>query len=138
MRITADTNILISAMFWSGDSGRIIEKAGNKEIQLILSKEILKEFAGVLAYKEIQDKIRGKNLEMKRTIEKIISISEIVEPKQKIDIVKEDPDDNKILECAIEGKAECILTKDNHLLKIREYAGIRILTPLEFLKILKG
>ena len=134
MRITADTNVLISAAFWNGDSSRIIEKAENKELKLILSKEILEEFIGVLSYKEIRDKIECKNLEMKRTVERIAAISEIVEPKNRLNVIRDDLDDNKILECAIEGKSRFIITKDNHLLKIKEYEGIGILTPSEFLK----
>ena len=71
-------------------------------------------------------------------IKTVLQFLTLVTPNQKVDVIKEDPDDNKIIECAIEGKADCIITNDNHLLKIREYAGIRILTPSEFLKILEG
>jgi putative PIN family toxin of toxin-antitoxin system len=56
MRITVDTNVLISATFWYGKSNKIIELAEQKKIILILSEAILKEFAEVLEYEEIQDK----------------------------------------------------------------------------------
>jgi len=69
MRITVDTNVLISATFWYGDSNEIIEKAERKEIELVLSREIIEEFARALSYKELQEKIKNKNLEMKRTID---------------------------------------------------------------------
>ena len=134
MRVTLDTNVLVSSTFWEGASDKIIQRAENKEIELILSREILKEFAEVLQYREIQEKIKNKNLEMKRTLEKIMGIAIIVEPKQRINAVKEDPDDNKILECAKEGKAEFIITKDNHLLKLKQVESIKIITPEEFLK----
>lgn len=137
MKVTADTNVLISATFWNGDSNKIIEKAERKEIELILSKEIIEEFAKVLYYKEIQDKIKNKNLEMKRTIEKIASIATVIEPTERINLIKEDPDDNKILECAKIGKAEFIITKDNHLLKLKEFNGIKIIIPEEFMNALK-
>lgn len=133
MRICADTNVLLSGSFWDGASSVIIEKVENKELDLVLSKDIIAEFARVLGYEEIQEKIKDKNLEMKRTIEKIVSISIIVEPLRKIEVIKEDPDDNKILECAFEGKAEAIVSQDNHLLKLKEFEGIKILTPEEFL-----
>ena len=83
MKITVDTNVLISATFWYGSSNEIIEKVENKEIALILSKEIIEEFSNVLDYEEIQEKIKDKNLEMKKTVEKIVSISTIIEPTQK-------------------------------------------------------
>ncbi len=135
MRITLDTNVLISSTFWEGTSDKIMQKTEKKEFELILSKEILEEFAQVLQYKEIQEKIKNKNLEMKRTLEKVTEIATIIEPKQRIKIIKEDQDDNKILECAKEGKSEFIITKDNHLLKLKQFEGIKIITPEEFLKL---
>ncbi|MBS3153625.1 putative toxin-antitoxin system toxin component, PIN family [Candidatus Woesearchaeota archaeon] len=137
MKITVDTNVLITATFWNGDSNIIIGKAEKKEIELVLSMEILKEFSKVLAYKEIQDKIRNKNLEMKRTVEKVAAISTIVEPTQRFAVVKEDSDDNKFIECAKAGNVDFIISKDNHLLKIKEFEGIKIITSKEFLKIIK-
>lgn len=133
MKITVDTNVLISATFWYGTSDKIIEKVENKEIELVLSKEIIEEFANVLDYEEIQEKIENKNLEMKRTVEKIVSISTIAEPRQKFDIA-EDKEDNKIIDCAFEGQVDYIITQDYHLLKLREFRGIKIIAPEEFLK----
>jgi len=134
MKITVDTNVLISSTFWNGNSDKIINLVENNKIELILSEEIIEEFIKVLNYKEIQEKIKDKNLEMKRSVEKIVSISKIVIPKLKINI-SEDSDDNKILECAVEGKADYIISQDNHLLKLKEYNKIKILTPKEFLEI---
>jgi len=128
MKITVDTNVLVSAAFWNGDSNIIIEKVEKKEIELILSKDILQEFSEVLDYKEIQDKIKNKNPEMKRTIDKIASISTIVEPKQKFKVVINDPDDDKFIDAAVEGKSGYIVSQDNHLLNIKEFEGIKIVT----------
>jgi len=135
MRITVDTNILVSATFWKGSSDRIIQKAEKKEIELILSKEILEEYAGVLDYKEIKDKIKNKSLEMSRTVEKVTAISTIIAPKERFDIVKDDPDDNKILECAHAGNVKYIISNDKHLLKIKEFKGIKIISSDEFISI---
>jgi uncharacterized protein len=134
MRITLDTNILVSASFWQGDSSRIIEKAEKKELEIVLSREIIDELIKVLDYKEIQQKIKDKNLELKNSVEKITSLSVFVHPQLKYNIIKEDLDDNKILECAKEGKADYIITNDKHLLRIKEFEGINIITPAEFLK----
>ncbi len=134
MKVTADTNVLVSATFWYGDSNRIIERVERKEIELVLSREILDEFAAVLDYKEIKDKIRDRNLEMKRTIEKIISISTIVEPKEKVELVKDDPEDNKILSCAKEGGVDYLITNDKHLLSLRKMGKILIITPRMLVK----
>ncbi|MFH1711068.1 MAG: putative toxin-antitoxin system toxin component, PIN family [Nanoarchaeota archaeon] len=136
MKITLDTNVLISSSFWHGDSDRILSRVENKEIELVLSKEIIEEFIKVLNYKEILDKIREKNLKMKRTIEKIISLSVLVEPSEKFGVIQEDPDDNIILECASEGKVDFIVSQDMHLLKLGEFQNIKIVSPEEFLRIL--
>ena len=78
MKITVDTNVLISATFWHGASEKIIIKAENKEIDLVLSKKIVSEYTEVLNSDEIQDKIKNKSLEMKYSIGKIISITKCV------------------------------------------------------------
>ena len=104
---------------------------------MVLSLDIIKEFSRVLNYEEIQEKIKDKNLEMKYSVEKIISLSEMIEPKERLNIIQEDFSDNKILECAYEGKADYIITKDNHLLKLKEFKNIKIVTPEEFLKLFK-
>lgn len=136
MRITADTNVLLSATFWTGNSFRILKKVEQGEIELTLSEEILEEYSRVLEYKDIQQKIKNKNLEMRMTVEELIAMSILIEPKEKIDLVKDDPDDNVILECAIAGKADYIVTQDNHLLKLKEYRGIKIVKPEEFMKLM--
>lgn len=134
-KITKDTNVLVSAPFWNGDSAKIIDKVENKELILVLSEKILGGYNKVLEYKEIKEKIRNKDLEMKKAMFRIGVISQIVEVKSKIEAVKEDPDDNKIIECAVDGGSEFIISKDKHLLKLKEYKGIKILSPEEFLKI---
>lgn len=71
---------------------------------------------------------------MKHSLEKIASLSTIVVPTRKITAVDADPDDNKILECASAGGVDYLVTQDRHLLDLKEFEGIAILTPEEFLK----
>jgi len=134
MKITIDTNVLISGSLWTGASDKILEKIENKEIDLILSNDIIGEFSEVLNYEEIKNKIIDKGLEIKRTVEKIISFSTIIEPSEKLDVITEDPDDNIILECAVEGNVDFIISQDKHLLNLKEFRGIKIITPSDFLK----
>ncbi len=74
---------------------------------------------------------------MKRTMEKLVSIATLVEPDENLYIVKDDPDDNKILECAKTGKVDFIISNDNHLLKLEKLGNIPIVTPQEFLNRIK-
>ena len=110
MKITADTNILVSGSFWSGDSFKILERADKKEIILVASKEIISEYTKVMNSDEIIEKIESKSLILSSVIQRVISNSIIMEPTMKLNIIKEDPDDNKILECAKTGKVDFIVT----------------------------
>ena len=135
MKIVLDTNVLVSGTFWSGCSFEIVKKIDLKEFVLVLSKEIIDEYYQTINSEEIIEKIENKNLIMSETIKKVIENAVIVSPSRKVEAVKEDIDDNKILECAVESRAEYILSYDNHLLKLKEFENIKILTPEEFLKI---
>ncbi len=137
IKVTLDTNILVSGLLWTGDSHRILKLADKNEIQIILSRFILEEVQDTLNSEEILEKIKNKNLIISNTTLTIIENSLFVEPTIKLDVIKDDPDDNIILECAKEGKVDYIITKDNHLLKLEEFEGIKIVNPDEFLRILK-
>ncbi len=135
MKVTLDTNILVSGTFWSGDSFKILELIDQRKIELIISEEIIKEYYKVINSEEIIEKIKDKDLILNKSVQKIILNSTIVKPKEKFNIIKEDEEDNKIIECAIEGKADYVISKDNHLLKLKEFKGIKIIKPEFFLNI---
>jgi len=133
MKITLDTNVLISGSFWTGDSFKILELIDSHKIECILSKDILDEYFRVAKSDELVEKIKDKHLVILKTIESIIRNSIIVAPTKKLDVVKDDPDDNKILECAVEGNTDFVITQDKHLLKLKKFGDIQIITPKEFL-----
>ena len=135
MKVVLDTNILVSGTFWTGDSFKILKKIDNKEIELILSQELIEEYNEVIYSDEIIEKAKNKDLTLNSIVQKIISNAIIVEPKKNFDIIKEDSDDNRILECAVEWHVDYIITQDNHLLKLKEFNKIKIVTPKEFLNL---
>ena len=137
MKVTLDVNVLISGTFWTGDPFRILDKIDKKEIKSVTSKEIIKEYNEVINSDEIIGKIENKKLILLNVVQKVIINSEIVEPKVRLNIVNEDKDDNKILECAKEGKVDYIITQDKHLLKLGSFENIGILKPDEFLSKIK-
>ncbi len=63
----------------------------------------------------------------------VIDISEVVEPDIKLDVIKEDPEDNKVLECAICSKADYIVTGDPHLLRLKKFRGVQIINVNDFM-----
>lgn len=98
-------------------------------MEIFTTKEILDKFAEVLKRDFLYTEEEAQNL-----LEIVLQFLTLVNPNKKIDIVKDDSDDNKIIECALESKAEYILSYDKHLLKLKEYEGIKIIKPEEAIK----
>jgi putative PIN family toxin of toxin-antitoxin system len=132
--VTLDTNVLISGTFWTGNSFRILDAVDRKEITLILSEEILAEYRRIEKSSEIMDKIARKNLILSKTAKRAVQDATIVNPLLNFDVITDDPSDNKILECAVAGDVDYIISNDWHLLRLKEFRGIRIVTPEEFVK----
>ena len=130
-RVTLDSNVWLSALFWQGEASRIVELAEKKKIVLYSSKEILLEIAKVL---ERETKFRSSSESIREVIDKIADLSNDTVIKTRTGIVHEDPDDNKIIDCAINSKSEFLITYDKHLLKLRNYKKIKIVHPTKFLK----
>lgn len=132
MRIVLDTNVFISGIFWEGNyCSRIINKWKNNEFDLISSKEIIEEFVNTMK----NFKIRMPDEIIKEWEKLIIKNSIFVNPKIKIEIIKQYPDDNKFLEAGITGKANFIISQDKHLLNLKIYEEILIINPQNFLTI---
>jgi len=138
MRVVLDTNIWLSAIFWKGEANRIIEFALKKKFEIIISEEILSEIIKVLNKEaKFQKFIEDRRQKIEELIRTILSISTLIEIKTKLNLVRDDPKDNIILESAFDGKAEYIVSYDKHILNMLEFRGIRILNPREFLGLLK-
>ena len=132
MKITADTNFLVSATQWNNSvAHKLLIKLIEINAEVFTTKEILGEFSEVL-----QRDFKYSEEEADKIIEKILSFIILIEPKIKADVVKEDPDDNIVIECALESKSNYVITYDKHLLRIKDYQGIKIIKPEEARKIL--
>ncbi len=132
MKVTADTNFLISATQWDYSvAHKLLKKLILSEAELFITQDILDETLEVLERDFEYSKSETKNI-----VGKILLFAKLIESKQKINVIKDDPDDNKVIECAIESSSDYIITYDKHLLKIKEYNSIKILKPEEILKII--
>ena len=137
MKLVLDTNVWLSGIFWEGEASKIIEKTEKKNIQILISEDILSEIVNVLNKEsKFQKYILNLKLSVEEILRTILSISDLIETKTKLDLIKADPKDNIILEVALDGKAEYIISYDNHLLNMIEFRGIKIISPGEFLKII--
>lgn len=126
-KIVLDTNVLISGVVFGGKPREILEMVRNKELLGITSPVLLAELGDVLSKKIMYPK--SKVLQVEKKMRKIFRV---VHPIKPISAVADD-DDNRVLEAAIEGKCEYVVTGDKDLLDLRNYKGIKILTPGEFL-----
>lgn len=140
MKVVIDTNVFISGIFWKRNfSSQIIELWMKKEFELVSSKEIIDEFVRTMK----NFKIRMSDNMIKEWKNLILKKAIIIKPTKKINIVKDNPDDNKFIEAAVTGKAKIIISQDKHLLNLKEYKNINIINPkeakkeIEILSILK-
>lgn len=131
IKIVLDSNVFISALFWKGAPYQIFKEVLKGAILNFTSPEILEEIK-----KKLLDKFQLPPEKVKEFLEIIIFNSQIVHPKKKINLVKKDPSDNKIIECALEAGASFVISGDKHLLEIKEYKGIKIISPREFLNLI--
>lgn len=129
-----DTNILISGLLWDGNEARIIEEAEKGEIKLYISNALLEELEGVLKRDKFLKKIESKEYTVDRALAKIVLIATLIKPQYKINTIKEDIDDNRVLECAVSAKASLIISGDSHLLKLKNYSGIDIISASDYVK----
>ena len=130
MRVVLDTNVLVSALLFSGISSKLVSLWQKGLITPLLSRQVLDEYLRVLSYPKFQ----LSEEEIKELIqEEILPYAEVVKPKRRLRVVQRDPSDNKFLECAVAGKARFIISGDKDLLSLGHYRQIRIQSPAQFL-----
>ncbi|MEK6939005.1 MAG: putative toxin-antitoxin system toxin component, PIN family [Nanoarchaeota archaeon] len=130
-KVLLDTNILISALGWSGKPKELFRKCLDRELELITSIKQLEELHRVMNYPKFNFSEEQKDL----FLSIIMEVATFVETSGKVKRIKEDPDDDIILETALVGNAEYIISGDPHLLNIKTFTGIKIVTAAEFLDI---
>lgn len=136
-KVVLDTNIWIS-IFFNRILGREFDgllKSGR--IEVFVSEEILQELAKVLEYQKIKKILKKSGISSREVLEEVLRVARVVNPKKKLDVIKDDPEDNKFLECALESKAEFVVSGDKHLLRIREFEGVKIISARGFLEKMK-
>lgn len=107
--------------------------ARNSVFRLDVSEPILKEVITVL-----REDFRWQPYRILDAWQKLSTLGNMVEPKRVLEVIKEDPPDNRILECAVEAGSEMIVSWDKDLLRLGEFQGIRIVSPLQFLERLRS
>jgi len=130
VRVVLDTNILISAFVFPGGSPESVYRAGiQRRIELVTSPPLLAEFGRVLS-----EKFGWEPSFVEEAVVQIARIGTIVRPRQRLAVVKDDPDDDRVLEAAIAGGTEAIVSGDRHLLRLGRWDKIRILKAAALLE----
>lgn len=125
LRITFDTNCLISSTLWKTSvSHKLIIRLVNIDAAMFTSEEILDEFSRVL-----RRDFNSTEKEIQQREDVIRSLMIIIHPKLSLNVVADDSSDNKIIECAVTSNSEYIITYDKHLLKLGEFHRTKIVTP---------
>ncbi len=127
-----DTNVYISAFVIGG-------RAEQAYLSVLQGRGALL-YTSIPILAELSNKLAGKFLwgdkELKSAVQHIAKAAVMVKPSSKLNILDDEPD-NRILECAVEARADCIVTGDKHLLGLKEFGGVRIITIADFLKACK-
>lgn len=123
MRAVLDTNVLVSALIVKvGKPAQIIRQVG--EFELLTSEEILAETERVLHYKHIHRRYHLTEEDIQGFVAHLRAVAKMVQVQSKVEVIKEDPDDNKFLACGLDGGARYIVSGDPHL---KELGCIQIL-----------
>ena len=131
MRVVIDTNAYISAMMFDGLPGSVLDLAFLHSFTLIISTALLDEFDEKL---RLKFEVLPGDAALIRA--KLQSVAQVVSPDETLQVIEEDHDDNRVLECAVKGHADIIVSGDRHLLKLGAYQSIPIpiVTVREFIE----
>lgn len=133
VKIVIDTNIIISAIGFGGKPRKILKLILENKIKAITSPILLAELEEVINKKfpKLADNFEFINRKLRQKFR-------LVRPRNTVNILKADPDDNRVLEAAVQGNCKYIVTGDKKLLELSSFKNIQILTTDEFLSVLKG
>lgn len=129
MRVVLDTNILISAFVFPGGPPEAVYRAALEgRIELVTSPALLAELGRVLT-----DRFAWEPDLAAQVVGQVARMATVVRPKQQVQVIADDPDDDRVLEAAAAGDADTIVSGDRHLLRLRSWEGIRIERAARFL-----
>ena len=130
MKAVFDTNVLVAAFITEGVCAKLLGRARRKQLDLVISLFILKEFENVLS-----KKFSASKEDMRAAAKLISEVVQMVNPAPEVSGVCRDPDDDKYLACAVDGEADVIVSGDKDLVTLREFASIPIVSPRRFVEL---
>lgn len=132
IRAVLDTNVFVSAFLIPGKLNRLVDLLLEEKFRWLISLEILEEYAAV-AYRPL---FHLSTAEGERLFYQLKERTEWISVRSHFTIIARDPSDDKFPDCAVDGRADWIVTGDRDLLALKEFQGVRIDTPSAFLRLL--
>ncbi|MBI4130649.1 putative toxin-antitoxin system toxin component, PIN family [Candidatus Roizmanbacteria bacterium] len=129
IKVVLDTNVYLSGIIFGGKPKIILSLIQSNKLQNYTSLQILLELSD-----KLHQKFLWTALDVQYALKAISITSIVIKPKLPLTVIRQDPTDNKILECARDAKVDYIITGDKHLLQLKRFGGIEIVRPGEFLK----
>jgi len=128
LRVVLDTNVLVSAFIFPGGAPEYVYRlAVEGRVELVTSRALLTELGRVLS-----DKFQNRPAAAE-ALAQIAALGTVVEPTKQVSVVQVDPDDDRVLEAALESGAQIIVSGDRHLLRLKTWQGISIVSPADFI-----
>ena len=134
MRVVADTSTLVSALLWPGVPHRLLTAAEAGRVTLYTSPELIEELAGVLRRSKFAVRLGARGVTPEELVAGYLRLARIVLPQPIAPVIAEDPEDDAVLACAFTARASYIISGDRHLLDLKRYQAVHIVSPRMFLK----
>jgi hypothetical protein len=137
MRVVLDSNVIVSATMSAGSvPARILHAWDEGWFELLVSADLLAEYRRSLGYDRVRQRHEMTDSEVDDLIQNYTDAAIVVHPALTLAVITSDPDDNRVLECAVAGEATHFVSGDRHLLVLGDYQEGPILTPRAFLDLL--
>ncbi len=133
-----DANVWVSALLWGGKPVEIIKASEQGKVRLVASEEILREISQVLNYPKLRKVYEVEDMRHEELIEAVLKVVQFVQVSRRVKVVLEHPADDKFLECALEAKADYVVSGDKHLLRVDNFEKIKVVSVREFLEVLEA
>jgi putative PIN family toxin of toxin-antitoxin system len=128
MRVVADTNVVVSGLLWRGNPRRVLDAARDGIIELFTSIALLEELEDVLSREKFAPRLEAAEVTARELVLGYAALAAVVEAPPIEPVILADPDDDAVLACALAARCEVVASGDNHLVDLRQYKEVRILT----------
>ncbi|HLE97009.1 MAG TPA: putative toxin-antitoxin system toxin component, PIN family [Candidatus Thermoplasmatota archaeon] len=125
MRLVLDTNVIVAAVLSDGPPREVLARCVRGDATLLVSQATMDELVAVLR----RPKFGLGEADVVRIVASIAAVADVIVPTSHLHVVRDDPDDDRFLELAVDGGATAIVSGDRHLLSLGSYRGIPVVTP---------